>query len=137
MSLQLIQDDTFWKKVDTNTGGWSNGVFVNNITTTYEELSGVKDPYQLGEKSFSLPEGVGSSDAYLLYTDEDLKVHKSLPSGSNLADVLIFKYSGTDDDYNSVQDEYTVWDKMDWGGNTGFTLISSTYEYLVVRSNLI
>lgn len=133
MGLVLIQDDTFYKKKTEYNGQWVNGVYMKEETITYEEITGLIDPYQLGEKSFVLPEGVGSSDAYLLYSNNNLVVHKSLPSGSHLADIVYLD----DPEENTDVDEYTVYDKMDWRFNKGFTLMGGHNEYLLIRKSLV
>lgn len=130
MGLQLIEDDSFWKKVETYSGSWVTGVWIeDDPEIAYLELSGIKDPYTTGEKSFVLPKGVGNTDAYLLYTNEELLTHKSLPEGSNLADKVYF----SDPSENSLVAGYTVFDKMDWSSNGGFMLMQGHYEYLIIR----
>lgn len=134
MGFSLIGEDTLYKKVETPTGVWNNGVYVaSEASIEYVEVAGLRDPYSKGETSFNLPEGVGDSSAYLFYSDVDLKVHKSLPEGSNLADILYFESP----DDNSDTTAYAVYDKMDWSINKGFSLIEQSYEYLIVQQGLI
>lgn len=134
MGFKLIQDDIYYKKVITFNGEWVKGVYVKNETITYEEVEGNIDPYNKGASAFVLPEGVGSSDSYVFYTDEELKTHKSLQSGSNLADIVYL----TDPEEDTSSEEYTVFEKRKWPKNSGFMLIDDNHnEYLLIREALV
>lgn len=134
MSFMLLEEDTLWKKVETLTGAWDNGVWKDTDSDIdYEELVGIVDPYSMGETSFTLPSGVGNTDSYLLFSNEELVTHKSLPEGSTLADVVYLKDPTTSTSLSG----YVVYDKGSWSGNGGFMLMDGFYEYLIIREGLI
>ena len=134
MGFSLIEDDTFWKREEVSTGGaYDRGVWIEGtVVVTYPTILGLADPYSQGKENFDLPVGVGSNDAYILFTAEDLLVHTSLPEESNMADILYLE----DPDVRETTG-YLVYAKMHWKNNTGFNLVENSFEYLLVRKDLV
>ena len=135
MSFTLLSYDTFYKKdLTVGSSTWDNGVLIKEEdTVTYPEIQGLIEPYSEGEASFTLPSGVGSSDSKVFHTETKLVTHESLDEGSTLADRIYFENPVINPD-TSV---YVVYEGENWGSNSSFNLISTSYEYLLIREGLV
>lgn len=132
MTFSLITDKTYYKKVVTRVGGGVVGGIYNKGTEviTYEPFVGNKEPFEQGEESFVLPEGVTSRDAKILFSPEDLKVHTSTTKNASVADVVYF----TNPETNLNAEGYVVWDKEVWDELDGnFTMIDNYQTYICIR----
>lgn len=133
MSFQLIQPDTFYKLVEVTgeSGQWVNGIWVpdSTPTPTYEPFTGTEEPFQQGETSLVLPEGVTSDKAIVLYSETKLNTFSSV--NPSLADTIYLE----DPSVNPSTQAYIVRDVEDWRVNTGFKLFVSQWVYLCVREN--
>lgn len=133
--FNLIVEDTFYLKTITyGSGSFQGGVWIGGEDViTYTPILGLIDPYRKEDTSIIAPEGMSSDDMRILLTKDELKIHQSLETGSNLADVIYLI-----DPEVQESPEYTVFAKSIYDKNQGFQLIDSgCHEYLLVRSNRI
>lgn len=130
--FELLENDVVWKKVEVHTGDGEviDGVYYPPTSTiSYDDIEGIWEQFTTtGQESFSLPSGIGSTDAVLLFTNEQLKVAKDLPTGSSDYDILYIE-----DPTLSSSEPYKVQDKANWKKNGGFQLLDGHLEYLLIR----
>ena len=131
MGFDLLTSFTFYKETTTTeeNGSWLDGVYHErtDTTTTYEAFEGLEEPYQSSETSILLPEGVDSSGAYLLFTDEELKTYSTVEN--DMADIVYF--SNPNEDSEAIA--YYVREVRRWRNNASFELFQTQYEYLILR----
>jgi hypothetical protein len=138
MTFSLIQESALYKEETTYTDSYIlRGVHYDGTeTTTYPVITGTHEPQDDGEESLPLPSGVASSDARMLYTDEQLLTHSDTGDLS-LADRIFFK----DPEAGRVMPQrYVVMAKEDWGDDAnGFTLIGigEANSYLLVKEEKV
>lgn len=131
MSWLLIQDDPLYLKTIVAGGGkWVDMEWVEDSPVVgYTPFTGTWEPYQTGEDMIVLPDGVSSTDARIIYTEQELKTVDSVGGDSTLADIVYFKNPVT----NPTTDAYRVVSKGDWELNASFQLMDSYGEYIVER----
>lgn len=122
----LIQDDDMW--VTSREGAWVNRVWVDGVPTI-TKLSGLFEPYQHGETSLILPQGVSSEDAVIIYTEHILNTYNNLTDNITEADLVTLQ----DPTLHPNTFKYMVLMKELWSTNTSFTLIPSHNVYIAKR----
>lgn len=131
LGFKLIKDKTFYKRVDTITGGdLVGGIYTEvNVDTNYLPFAGRKQPYKVkGQVSTVLPDGVNSSDVQTLYTSEILNTHISSTNNATIADIIYFE-----DPSSGGIDGYVVFNKKIWDGSDTFKLLGDYTEYTCIR----
>lgn len=129
----LLQNDTLYKEVITSTGGgYNSGVwYPGTESKSYEQFSGIVEPYMKEEESQLLPAGVSNESVAILFTSEKLKTNQSLPDDSSVADTIFIE----DPETITTAQPYKVWSAQNWTKNQGFQLVEGFYEYLIIREN--
>jgi hypothetical protein len=132
MSFQLLKEDTVYKQTISTTGGsWVSGVwYAGGETINHVGFDAIWEPFNSGQESLNLPQGVSNEDAVTIFTAETLVTNQSLDNDSALGDIVYL-----DDPNLSTSHAYQIWEKEDWRQNQGFTLVSAYYTYLAVRLN--
>jgi len=127
----LLQDDPLYLKVTTPdpNAGLINGVWYNGVPTiTYTEFEGIFEPYGKGDYNRILPEGVSSSAAINVFTEQLLDTHLDLEDATKASIIYI-----EDPELNQKAYPYVIFYKMPWTKNKGFSLLTGHLEYVAIR----
>jgi hypothetical protein len=137
--FKLLEDRVLYKKITNSRedGQWLKGVYYPSNEPTnvvYKPFSGEYEPLSTGQARRVLPEGINTTDAIIIYSDEELFLETNNSGNFITGDSVYLENPDT----NPLAIEYVVFNKETWDHEDQFELLLvDSYDYVCIRRELL
>lgn len=133
MPYTLIGEKTLYKQVVTKLPDYlDNGIIKpGEETISYTTFNGWTEAMD-GEESKVLANGNSNIDSQWLFTTEHLNTYKDYDTDTSKASVI---YLTDPEQGRKKAIPYVVFDRQDWDVEDGFELLTSAFDYIIIRQD--